>query len=307
MILIKQREGDMGVPKRLIELNFPQQKSPYIFERVLSWPGVKVMHNRLFPGEMINRQPDRHHIIVPLAGSFEASMVMAGGSVAHGKRTVGHTSIVPAGQQYFAHWKEELEDIAIHLDPDFIARQASELVHTDRVDIVTACESSDPLIHQIGLALASEVDAGAPAGSIYAESLVNTLVAHLLRHYSTASERFRLRFAHFGGLPKHKLRRVIEFIDENLERDLTLAELAEVADLSPFHFARSFKQTAGSTPIQFLMQRRIDFAKRMLAESELPIVEIGLRAGFKNQSHFATLFRKVTAMTPKAYRNEHLR
>ncbi len=294
----------MAVPKRLIESNFPRPRHPYIFEKYLSWPGVKVTHLRLFPGEMINQQPDKHHIIVPLAGSFEASMMTVGGHASHGKRTVGHTSIVPAGQQYFAYWKEELEDVAVHLDPDFIARSASELVQTERVEIITACEGSDPLIHQIGLALAAEVDAGAPTGSIYAESLVNTLVAHLLRHYSTASERFQL---HFGGLPKHKLRRVLEFIDENLERDLTLAELAEVADLSPFHFARSFKQTTGSTPIQFLMQRRIDFARRLLVESELPIVEIGLRAGFKNQSHFATLFRKITAMTPKAYRNEHLR
>lgn len=294
----------MAVPKRLIESNFAQQKPPYIFEKRLSWPGVKITHNRLFPGETINQNPDKHHIIVPIAGSFEASMLMIGGHSSHRRKTVGHTSIVPAGQQYFAYWKEELEDVAIHLDPDFIARSAGELVQTDRVDIITACDGSDPLIHQISLALAAEVDAGAPAGSIYAESLVNTLVAHLLRHYSNASDRFQLQF---GGLPKHKLRRVLEFMDENLERDLTLAELAEVADLSPFHFARSFKQTTGSTPIQFLMQRRIDFAKRLLVESELPIVEIGLRAGFKNQSHFATLFRKITAMTPKAYRNEHLR
>src|SRR5262249_10099957 len=112
---------------------------------------------------------------------------------------------------------------------------------------------------------------------------------------------------HPGGLPKHKLRRVTEFIDENLEYDLTLAEIAEMAELSPFHFARSFKQATGSTPIQFLMQRRVDFAKRLLVESEFQIVEFGLRAGFKNQSHFTTLFRKVTSMPPKAYRNEHLR
>ena len=87
----------------------------------------------------------------------------------------------------------------------------------------------------------------------------------------------------------------------------THLEIAEIAELSPFHFARSFKQATGSTPIHFLTQRRIDLAKRLLVESELPIVEVGLRAGFKNQSHFTTLFRKTTAMTPKAYRNEHLR
>ncbi|MGE0131048.1 MAG: helix-turn-helix domain-containing protein [Blastocatellales bacterium] len=297
----------MATPKRLIESNFVPAWPLSVFEKMLSWPGVRVGHVRLLPGETTNKHLDRHHIFIPLAGSFEASTVTVGGNIAQAKRTVGQAIIVPAGQQYSANWREELEDVAIHLDHDFVARSASELVQTDRVDFIPACEIGDPLVHQIGLALAAEVDAGAPAGSIYAESLVNTMVAHLLRHYSSAGERFKLNYAHFGGLPKHKLRRVTEFIEENLESDLTLTEIAEIAELSPFHFARSFKQATGSTPIQFLMQRRIDLAKRLLADSDLPIVEIGLRAGFKNQSHFTTLFRKITAMTPKAYRNEHLR
>jgi AraC family transcriptional regulator len=294
----------MSTPKRLIESSFAQHAAPDFFEKFLSWRGVRVGHARLLPGEGTNKQLNRHHIFIPLAGSFEASMVMVSGHITHARRTVGQASVVPAGQQYSAVWKDELEDIAIHLDPDFVAHQASELVQTERIDLVRFCEVSDPLVHQIGRSLAAEVDAGAPAGSVYAESLVNTLVAHLLRHYSTAGERFQ---HYLGGLPKHKLRRVTEFIEENLERDLTLAEIAEIAELSPFHFARSFKQATGSTPIHFLTQRRIDLAKRLLVESELPIVEIGLRAGFKNQSHFTTLFRKVTAMTPKTYRNEHLR
>jgi AraC family transcriptional regulator len=294
----------MATPKRLIEARFAQQKSPYIFAKALYWTGVKVGHGRLLPGEATNKQLDRHHIFIPLAGSYEASMVVVGGHIAHSRRTVGQASIIPTGQQYSAVWREELEDIGIHLDPDYVARLARELVQTDRVDLIADCEVGDPLVHQIGRSLAAEVDAGAPGGLIYAESLVNTLVAHLFRHYSTAGERFQ---HHLGGLPKHKLRRVTEFIEENLEHDLTLTEIAEIAELSPFHFARSFKQTTGSTPIQFLTQRRINLAKRLLVESELPIVEIGLRAGFKNQSHFTTLFRKITAMTPKAYRNEHLR
>jgi AraC family transcriptional regulator len=293
----------MSTPKRLIESNRSRHETPYVFGRSLSWPGVKVGHVRMSPGEMSNTQMGIHHIFIPLDGSYEGTMVVAGGHIVHNKRTVGQASIVPAGQQYQAVWKEEFEDVGIHLDPDFISRQAKELVQTDRLDLIRACEIGDPLVHQIGRSLADEVDAGAPGGAIYAESLVNTLVAHLIRHYSSAGERFQ---HHLGGLPKHKLRRVTEFIEENLEHDLTLAEIAEIADLSPFHFARAFKQATGSTPIQFLTGRRIDLAKRLLIESELPIVEIGLRAGFKNQSHFTTLFRKITAMTPRAYRNEHL-
>ena len=293
----------MSTPKRLIESSFAQNGPPSVFERVLSWSGVKVGHVRMFPGEATNKQLNRHHIYIPLAGSYEASMLMAGGHLVHSRRTVGQASIVPVGKQYSAFWRDELEDIAIHLDPDFVARRARELVQTDRIELIADCEVTDPLVHQIGRSLAAEIDAGAPSGSIYAESLVTTLVAHMLRHYSSAGERFQ---HHLGGLPKHKLRRVTEFIEENLEHDLTLAEIAEIAELSPFHFARSFKQATGSTPIQYLTLRRIDLAKRLLVESALPIVEIGLRAGFKNQSHFTTLFRKITAMTPKAYRNEHL-
>jgi len=294
----------VATPKRLIEEDFAPSKSPIIFEKNLSWPGVKVGHVRLLPGETTNKYLNQHHVVIPLAGSYEASMVTTGGVITRGRRTVGQASIVPAGKEYIANWKDELEDIAVHFDPEFIARSASDLTQTERVEIIGSCEATDPLIYQIGLSLAAEVDAGAPAGSIYAESLVNTLVAHLLRHYSNAGERFQ---RHYGGLPKHKLRRVTEFIDENLDHDLTLTEIAEIAELSPFHFARSFKQATGSTPIQFLMQRRIDLAKRLLIESELPIVEIGLRAGFKNQSHFTAFFRKMTAVTPKAYRNETLR
>jgi AraC family transcriptional regulator len=293
----------MATPKRLIESNHAQRETPYVFGRSLSWPGVKVGHVRMLPGEMANTQLGIHHIYIPLDGSYEGTMVVAGGHIVRKKRTIGQASIVPAGQQYQAVWKEEFEDVGIHLDPDFVSRQARELVQTDRIDLIRACEIGDPLVHQIGRSLAAEVDAGAPGGPIYAESLVNTLVAHMFRHYSSAGERFQ---HHLGGLPKHKLRRVTEFIEENLGHDLTLAGIAEIADLSPFHFARAFKQATGSTPIQFLTQRRIDLAKRLLVGSELPIVEIGLRAGFKNQSHFTTLFRKITAMTPKAYRNENL-
>src|SRR5262249_48164123 len=159
-------------------------------------------------------------------------------------------------------------------------------------------------VRSIGQALAGELDAGMPMGKLYIESLVNTLSVHLLRHYSTDS---LIPDLQFGGLPSHRLRRVTEFIEENLERDLSLGEIAQAVELSPFHFARSFKQTTGVTPIQFLMQRRIEAAKRLLAESELPIVEIGLRVGLKNQSHFTTLFRKFTALTPRSYRNEILR
>ena len=106
-----------------------------------------------------------------------------------------------------------------------------------------------------------------------------------------------------GGLSGYKVRRVKEFIAENLEDDLNLSEIAAVADLSQYHFARAFRKTVGLTPQQYVMQQRIEKAKLLLSDADLPIVEVSLRTGFKNQSHFTTLFRKFTKLTPKTWRD----
>ena len=87
-----------------------------------------------------------------------------------------------------------------------------------------------------------------------------------------------------------------------IDEPISLAELARACKLSPSHFARAFRKTTGLTTQQYLMHQRIERAKELLAKDDLPIVEISLRTGFKNQSHFTTLFRKFTKLTPKLWR-----
>jgi AraC family transcriptional regulator len=282
-------------------LSADSQASSYkIFDKTVEWDGVRVGHYRVRPGELPRRTQKKHHVFVPLAGSVTIEGETENGTTMISRPGAGQISVTPAGVSYSANWQKELEYVMVWLSQEFIERATVDFKANKAAKIIPACGPQDPLIRSIGQALASELDSGQPNGKLYAESLVNTLAVHVLRHYSTDSLVADLQF---GGLPAHRLRRVTEFIDGNLENDLSLAEIAQAAELSPYHFARSFKQTTGLTPIQFLMQRRIEYAKSMLTESELPIVEIGLSAGFKNQSHFTTLFRKLTTMTPKAYRN----
>jgi AraC-like DNA-binding protein len=106
-----------------------------------------------------------------------------------------------------------------------------------------------------------------------------------------------------GGLPAYKLRQAVEFIEAHIDQSINLERLAAGAYLSPFHFHRAFKQSTGLTPAKYIFQVRIERAKILLSESDLPLVQVAVHVGFADQSHFATAFRRATSMTPRTYRN----
>jgi len=106
-----------------------------------------------------------------------------------------------------------------------------------------------------------------------------------------------------GDLPECRLRRVTAYIDENLQRELRLAELSAVVHMSPYHFARLFKRSTGVPPHRFVVRRRIDEARALLATQTVAIAEIARSVGFRTPSHFATTFRRITGMTPTEYRS----
>jgi transcriptional regulator GlxA family with amidase domain len=105
-----------------------------------------------------------------------------------------------------------------------------------------------------------------------------------------------------GGLPPRALRRVREFIEERLEENISIQALASIAGLSMYHFARSFKQSEGMTPHEYVVQCRVRRAKDLLTETDLPLSEIALASGFSDQSHCARRFREHVGVTPSSYR-----
>jgi AraC family transcriptional regulator len=138
-----------------------------------------------------------------------------------------------------------------------------------------------------------------PIDRLVVDSLLVAVTAHLLHRAGAQQESSPI------ALPHWRLRRVVEHSDVHLHEPIYLSELADVAGLSPRHFARAFRQETGETPHRWLMNRRIIKAKHLLSRSDLPINTVSAACGFASQAHLTKVFRKSAGITPLRWRNEH--
>jgi AraC-like DNA-binding protein len=150
-------------------------------------------------------------------------------------------------------------------------------------------------------AISSEVSAGGPGWREMIKALVEQLTLHLLRTQINTPRSDEIELSRVGVVDR-RVRRAVEFMHDQCHRDLSLSEIAASAYLSPFHFARLFRTLTGATPHAYLGALRIERARRLLAETDLSIGEVGARVGYSSQSHFTTVFREATGLTPKLFR-----
>ena len=273
--------------------------SPYIFRQVAEWPGLRIHRAHVLPGRMLEHTNDCHEVNVAISGSLTTEKVSNSGRRVRTVGGDGNLCITPAGQSVAARWDQPLQNLGMFFDTGFVSRVAAENGFSPAVEFVEVYRSEDPLVQSLGVSLLDSAAAEEPLGRLYADSLVQTLTLHLLSRYTTAGTKPAVAQ---GGLSGFRLRRVTEYIDAHLDTDISLNDLADVAGLSQFHFSRAFRKSTGKTPQQFVMHRRLERAKQLLERPDLPLVEVSLRSGFKNQSHFTTLFRKYTSFTPKLWR-----
>jgi len=105
-----------------------------------------------------------------------------------------------------------------------------------------------------------------------------------------------------NGLSRERKRRVIDFAEANVGRLISLSDMAAVANLSPFHFSRSFKMSTGMSPAKFMLSRRIGRAKRLLQDG-MSIAEVAIECAFSSQAHFTKAFKQVMGVTPGQFKS----
>lgn len=214
----------------------------------------------------------------------------------------GDVSITPAGIPA-TYWAEgEDHYVHIQLPAEFLQTVAQDVIGRDpqQIELVTEFRVRDPQLEQMLLLLRAELHRGdAQIGRLYVESLANALAVHLLRDYSTMRPRVSL---YDGGLGERKLLQVTDYMNDHLNHEIKLADLAQLLGMSQFHFSRMFKQSMGMSPHQYLLRQRIERAKELLTHTNQSLVEIALACGFNSQSHLSQTFRQLTGMTLKTYR-----
>ena len=280
-------------------MNDVNSTSAVVRKRKAAWDGIKLEHCQLRAGELPRHRHREHVVLLSLTNGCKGELITASGVGVRGTQTKGNVCVLPSGLDHQAALEGNAEHLALYLDPSLITKAAAEAQLSGSIEIAERYTRHDKVINSVGIALLGELETEGLSGRLYAESLGNVLAVHLLRYYAVSTSQ-PVTFT--GGLSATKLRQVTEFIGDNYSKDLKLAELAQVAGMSSFHFAREFKRTTGTTPHQYLIKFRIDRAKALLARNDLPLTEVGLRSGFSHQSHFTRLFRRITGTTPNSYR-----
>jgi AraC family transcriptional regulator len=209
----------------------------------------------------------------------------------HGLQIQGHCSILPAGTVHRWMFDRPAGALLVRLTPAFVQETADAMNIKPRMsELAPRFQMRDAQIERIGWIMQAEDQEGCPTGRLFMDSLATALAARMLalqaRHDEPRSKPGR-------GLPAWRLRRVVEYIEVNLDRNLALAELADVAGFSLSHFKVLFKQAAGMPVHRFVLERRVERARMLLLKGEKSMTEIAMECGFAHSSHMARCMRSL--------------
>jgi AraC family transcriptional regulator len=201
--------------------------------------------------------------------------------------------LVPGGASGVWEDHAPCDMVSVRLAPALLASTAEALaLPSDRASLAPRIGARDPLVEHVVRALAAELQAPEPAARIYADSLAVALTTRLLQN-----------FAHVGAagrqtLSKPQLRRIVEYVEANLDADLGLEQLSEVAGISVPHLTSLFRRTMGQSVHAYVMERRVQRARTLLLDGRQTIAQVALETGFAHQSHLARWMRRLLGVTP---------
>ena len=264
------------------------------------WNDVVVEQHHYPSGELADVMFKRHVVVINIGHSSTWEFKKEGRFRRFFKAR-GAISFFPSHQPFSGRLKVERGVLAnvlfLALNPVFMSRTAVGLeLDSDHIELVEQRRSTDPTLHHIAMALRAGVQTGAALDRMYGEALSTALAVHLLREYGAAVLGPKRQY---GGLPREKLVRALEYIQDQLDADLTVSGIAQAVYMSPYHFTRLFKESTGQSPYQYVVEARVRKAKELLTTGKFTISEAAHHVGFVDQSHLTRHFKRVFGLPPK--------
>ncbi|MFV0302598.1 MAG: helix-turn-helix domain-containing protein [Paracoccus sp. (in: a-proteobacteria)] len=215
----------------------------------------------------------------------------------------GATSLLTRVQKAHWTWRDPVEVTHIYLSAALVGEVASEAMGcaVSEVTLEDVLRTDDPVMSYAAELIACEARTRGLGGALYVDSVARGLIIHLLRRY--ASVRLQ-EMDRSGALSPAQERRIVEFIDANLGLTLDLSLMAEALGMTPCLFARQFRRSFDTPPYAFVKTRRLERARRLLAETPLPIKAIAADCGFSDQAHLTRMFASAFGETPAAFRRQ---
>jgi AraC-type DNA-binding domain-containing proteins len=215
----------------------------------------------------------------------------------------GTIFLLPRGTVDEVDWMGPTQRLAVAIHPCLLTGVLDETAHQTDIELTERWDLLDRHISVLLLELTADLDDGSPAGKLYGESLATSLAVHLVKRYAVKPV---TPVGYKGGLPGNRLKRVLDYIADNLDQNVSLSQLAAIAGMSPHYFSELFKQSTGRTPHNYVLFQRIERAKQQLRDPKRSVIDVGLDAGFQNPSHFARAFRKIEGRSPSKFRADYV-
>ena len=273
---------------------------PTLTSANVHWRGVAVEDYRV-PACVIPRHEHIDNFVHVILDGGVRYEVSTGGKCLRSTAQACTTFVLPRGTVDELRWAGPTHRIAVAVQPSLLVDALDETTGQVDIELTQHWTLVDRNITALLVAMTTDLDAGSPGGQLYGESLANALAVYLLGRYAV---RRRVPRVLKGSLPQFRLKRVLEYVGDNLTEDLGLAELAALAGMSPHYFCELFKRSMGCPPHRFVLLQRIERAKELLRDPILSVLEVGVRVGFQNPSHFARMFHRFVGITPSGFRSD---
>lgn len=274
-----------------------------------SWTLLSAELRSFDKGEFDAFTPPNAEITQVVADTGGASSTRSSGGISQEVLAVpGTTWLCPAGiREEATRLSGDFPEVLHIYIPrhSFIQVSSEGIVDCSPQNLRYECRVSDPAVHRATSAVIEELRNETSSGGLKIDTLAVELIAALGQdHMELNPSRQPLAFAK-GLLDRHRLDRVIQYIEANLDQDITVADLAEAACFSLYHFVRAFHLATGRPPHAYISERRLDRAKHLLAYSEETLVDISLTCRFSGQANFTKAFKRAMGISPGRYRQAH--